>query len=93
MALPIVTGPHNFNAEDIAEMLEDVGAVRVARDSTELFDELATSLSDPALSRQRGLAGRRVLDENRGALDRLMTLVIPLMTSVRDSTAQQSAAG
>jgi len=93
MALPIITGPHNFNAEDIADMLQDAGAVRVVRDGTGLFEELAGCLSDPDRSRHRGLAGRRVLDENRGALDRLMTLVIPLMDGARDAPVQRSATG
>ncbi len=92
MALPIITGPHNFNAEDIADMLRNAGAVRVVRDSTGLLEALSGCLASPELSRQNGLAGRQVLDQNRGALDRLMTLVIPLMDSAGETPAGGSAA-
>lgn len=91
MALPIITGPNNFNAEDIADMLQDAGAVSVVQDATSLCDELTECLASPALSRQRGLAGKRVLDENRGALDRLMTLVIPLLDRRPHPTSEESA--
>lgn len=91
MALPIITGPNNFNAEDIADMLQDAGAVCVVQDAAGLCDELAECLSRPVQSRKRGLAGKRVLDENRGALDRLMTLVVPLLDRSPDPAPERSA--
>jgi len=79
LSMPIVTGPQNFNAEDIVEMLHTAGAVSIVRDAGELADEVRSCLADPELCRQRGTAGRRILDENRGALDRLISLVMPLV--------------
>ncbi|KPK58778.1 MAG: hypothetical protein AMJ59_13890 [Gammaproteobacteria bacterium SG8_31] len=92
VSLPIVSGPYNFNAEDIAEMLEAAGALAVVEDERGLEDEIASCLASPDLSRQRGQAGRRILDENRGALDRLLRLVIPLMDGGEEEPASLSAA-
>ncbi|MGD9258628.1 MAG: 3-deoxy-D-manno-octulosonic acid transferase, partial [Gammaproteobacteria bacterium] len=92
VSLPIVSGPYNFNAEDIAEMLDAAGALAVVEDERGLEDEIASCLASPDLSRQRGQAGRRILDENRGALDRLLRLVIPLMDGGEEEPASLSAA-
>jgi len=92
VALPIVTGPHNFNAEDIAEMLRSAGALRVVEDQQSLEREIADCLASPETSRRRGMAGRIILDENRGALDRLMKLVIPLLDDAKAGTASIPAA-
>jgi 3-deoxy-D-manno-octulosonic-acid transferase len=91
VSLPIVSGPYNFNAEDIAEMLDAAGALAVVEDERGLEDEIASCLASPDLSRQRGQAGRRILDENRGALDRLLRLVIPLMDGGEEEPASLSA--
>lgn len=79
LSMPIVTGPQNFNAEDIVEMLHTAGAVSIIQDAEELADEITSCLARPEQCRERGRAGRRILDENRGALDRLISLVMPLV--------------
>jgi 3-deoxy-D-manno-octulosonic-acid transferase len=87
LALPIVTGPHNFNAEDIAEMLRAAGALTIIEDEHGMENEMAACLASADLRRRRGAAGHRILDQNRGALDRLLRLVIPLLD---DATADLS---
>jgi 3-deoxy-D-manno-octulosonic-acid transferase len=89
-ALPIVTGPHNFNAEDIVEMLGASGAAAVISRPEELAAEIGACLRSSELRRQRGAAGRHILDSNRGALDRLIGLVMPLMESSPGQNAQAS---
>ena len=42
LGLPILTGPHNFNSEDVARLLLEVGAARVVHDAAELAAEVAT---------------------------------------------------
>ena len=86
VALPIVTGPHNFNAEDIAEMFGSAGALRIVEDQQSLEREIADCLASPESSRRRGMAGRTILDENRGALDRLLKLVMPLLDNGRTAS-------
>lgn len=83
LRLPILTGPHNFNSEDIARLFAEVGAVRVVRDSAELAEQVTLLLGEPAERERRGGFGRRALDENRGALHRLLDLVDPLLHEQR----------
>ena len=84
LGLPIMTGPYTFNAEDIAEMLQEAGAAVPVDDSRGLADAAAALLSDPALRQERGDAGRRIVAENRGALQRLMGLLEPLLAEFPD---------
>jgi 3-deoxy-D-manno-octulosonic-acid transferase len=79
VGLPVLTGPHNFNGEEIAGLLVDAGAALVVSDTRELADAVARLLGDAELRKVMGTAGKAVLDSNRGALDRLLTLVDPLL--------------
>jgi len=79
VGLPVLTGPHNFNGEEIAGLLVDAGAAIVVSDTRELADAVVRLLGDAELRKVMGTAGKAVLDSNRGALDRLLTLVDPLL--------------
>jgi 3-deoxy-D-manno-octulosonic-acid transferase len=83
MRLPILLGPHNFNSEDIAALFQSVGAARVVHNAEELANEVVYLLHEPEERRRRGAAGRRALDENRGALQRLVALIDPLVRGER----------
>jgi 3-deoxy-D-manno-octulosonic-acid transferase len=76
---PILTGPNNFNSEDIAQLLVEVGAQQVVHNAEELAAQVTLLLTEPAECERRGALGRRALDENRGALKRLLDLVDPLL--------------
>jgi len=77
---PVLTGPHNFNSEAVACLLLDAGAARVVADTRQLGEAVSDLLGNTELRNSMGAAGRGVLDENRGALDRLMKLVDPLLS-------------
>ena len=79
LAVPVVTGPHNENAADIAELLVDCGAALVVPDWAGLAAEVSWLLGDEAERRKRGEAGRQAILANRGALDRLLALIDPLV--------------
>jgi 3-deoxy-D-manno-octulosonic-acid transferase len=79
LSLPILIGPHNFNGEDIARLFIDVGAARVVTTAGELADQLALLIGQPEERTRMGAAGRRAVDENRGALARLLGLIDPLV--------------
>ena len=76
---PVLTGPHNFNSEEIAQLLMDAGAAFVVSDTEQLAHAVSGLLDAADLRDVMGAAGRAVLDANRGALDRLLTLVDPLL--------------
>lgn len=77
---PVLTGPHNFNSEAAARLLLEAGAARVVARTAELGESVAELLGNSALRASMGAAGRGVLDANRGALDRLLRLVDPLLS-------------
>ena len=76
---PVLTGPHNFNSEAVAQLLLEAGATRIVRDSEQLAHGVAGLLADGGRRAEMGAAGRAVLDANRGALERLLRLVDPLL--------------
>ena len=79
IGLPVLTGPHNFNSEEIAQLLLDAGAARVVTDPLQLAHSVSGLFADPARRTAMGAAGKAVLDANRGALDRLLGLIEPLV--------------
>ena len=83
LGVPVVTGPHNFNAQDIADLFVDLGACRRVAGTEELVETVSELLSDPDQAARLGRAGQKVLDENRGALERLLVLLEPLLSKHR----------
>jgi len=77
--VPVITGPYNFNAQDIADMFIRLGACRRVADADELIVAVNELLNDPAAAREMGRKGQALLEDNRGALQRLMVLLEPLL--------------
>lgn len=81
LGLPVLTGPHNSNGEDVARLLLDRGAAQIVRSGAELGTRVAELLADPALRAEMGGRGREAVDRNRGALEKLLALIDPLLRS------------
>ncbi len=79
LKLPFVTGPHTYNAADIAELFQSNGVAPVVNDAEELAREVTALLADPAECRRRGQRARELIDGSRGALARLLELLEPLL--------------
>lgn len=75
----VVTGPHNFNGEEIYRKLVEAGVVTTVADADGLSATVAGLLADAHRRRELGERGRRVVEENRGALERLLALVVPVL--------------
>lgn len=82
LGVPVVTGPHNFNAEDVVDRFVDLGACRQVADAGGLVETLTALLSDPQEARRLGRAGQAVLEKNRGTLKRLLVLLEPLLAKL-----------
>jgi 3-deoxy-D-manno-octulosonic-acid transferase len=78
LGVPVLTGPSDFNAREVAALLLGEGAAHRVADAQELGATLLTWLADPALRREMGARGRRVVDENRGSVARLLALIEPM---------------
>ncbi|MCC5870100.1 MAG: lipid IV(A) 3-deoxy-D-manno-octulosonic acid transferase [Gammaproteobacteria bacterium] len=79
LGLPVLTGPHTYNCEDIAEMFIAAGAARLVTDAQTLGDTVGELLADAQARREMGARGQRIVEDNRGALERLLKLVRPLL--------------
>ena len=79
LGLPLLSGPHVFNAQEIADMFVDKGACVLVQDAAGLAKEVSRLYSDPERAARLGDAGRDILERNRGALARLMAMIEPLV--------------
>src|SRR6202007_3294264 len=58
LGVPILTGPNNFNSEEIARLLIARGAAKVVHDAAELGTRLTALLADDAARERMGPARR-----------------------------------
>ena len=79
LGLPTLSGPNTFNAADISRLLVECGAVRIVHDAAELAAAIGALLADPAARSQMGASGRKAIEDNRGAVGRLMRFLEPLL--------------
>jgi 3-deoxy-D-manno-octulosonic-acid transferase len=73
--VPVVTGPHMFNFEEISALLVAAGGMIRLADAGELSACLQSLLADGERRRTMGAAGQQVVADNRGARERLLALV------------------
>lgn len=79
---PSVFGPHMFNFSEIAALTLERGAGVQIDSATELAPVVAKLLADPAQRDAVGQAGRKLVEENRGALERTLVLIEKLLPRV-----------
>lgn len=87
LARPILAGPHNFNAPDIARLLFDNKAALQVQSAQTLAQALLDLGSDSGRRMEMGRAGREVVEQNRGALQRVEELIDQ---SLRNAARQPS---
>jgi 3-deoxy-D-manno-octulosonic-acid transferase len=76
---PIIVGPHNFNAADIAQMFLDSGAALQVESATELANAVLDLLTSAAHRDEMIARAHAILQTNRGALARVLTLIETLL--------------
>jgi 3-deoxy-D-manno-octulosonic-acid transferase len=93
LGLPILSGPHTQNAQDIAELLAQAGVVRIVRSREELAQRVSDYFDDPEQARRDGARGLEVIAQSRGAVGRLVEMVLPLLSPTeKDASASGSSA-
>jgi 3-deoxy-D-manno-octulosonic-acid transferase len=76
---PVVTGPYLFNTQDIANKFEKLGASVTVNNAGQLGTAIADLFADPETAADIGHRGLEIVQQNRGALDRLLKLLEPLV--------------
>lgn len=77
---PVLTGPHLHDQADLAAALDAENALVRVAGAGELASTVAQLWDDPARARDLGRAGARVVRSNRGALERTLTLLEPMLS-------------
>jgi 3-deoxy-D-manno-octulosonic-acid transferase len=79
--VPVAVGPSMFNFRDMAERFDRSGAWRRVKDTGELAAVWREWLDHPEAAREQGRRGLRLIEENRGALERTLELLAPILPS------------
>lgn len=72
--VPVLIGPSQFNFALICEQLETAGGLKTV-EADQLSDECLVWLNDEALRKEKGAAAKKVVDENRGAKQKVFDLI------------------
>ncbi len=75
----VVFGPNMFNFAEIARLTRERGAGTQVGNSDEMGRAIAAYLENANLRFNAGDAGRKMVEENRGALERTLALMDPLL--------------
>jgi 3-deoxy-D-manno-octulosonic-acid transferase len=87
----VLTGPHHFNAKEIAQLLLERGAALQVADAQELAAVLKRLLDDPAERERIGRLGLEIVESNRGSVAKLLELIEPALPGGRQSAAAAPA--
>ncbi len=71
----VIFGPHMFNFKDISELVLAKGAGIQIANSEELGEVVIKLINDPILRDQYGTYGKELIEENKGALDKICAMV------------------
>ena len=79
LGLPILTGPNNSNSEAAARQLTANGAAEIVQGAQDLGEKVVKLIAEPDTRERMGAAGRAFVEANKGALTKLLNLVVPLI--------------
>ncbi len=88
LAKAAITGPHMHNFLEITQMLLNANAIMQINNQDELANAVIKYLNDAELRQRAGEAGRQVVLQNRGALQKQFDLLQGLYETKSDATAQ-----
>ncbi|NIA28198.1 MAG: 3-deoxy-D-manno-octulosonic acid transferase [Desulfobulbaceae bacterium] len=79
LGLPVISGVHVYNAQEIADMFISLGACRIVTDSRDLAMAVDDLIANPQKAKKSGAQGLEIVQRNRGALNNLLGLLEPLI--------------
>jgi 3-deoxy-D-manno-octulosonic-acid transferase len=95
LGVPMLSGPHAQNAQDVADLLQHCGALRLVRGPAEMAQRVTEWFDHPEIARADGARGLEAVAQSRGAVERLVAMIAPLLeaspaTSVASSSRAES---
>ncbi|MBJ6984886.1 lipid IV(A) 3-deoxy-D-manno-octulosonic acid transferase [Luteimonas sp. MC1750] len=79
LGVAVVTGPHLHNFADIAQRMDEAGALRIGADADAVVAELDALLGDEAARAAMVVEGQRLVKEGRGALALTLDMIRPAL--------------
>lgn len=76
-SVPIMMGPHTYNNPVICEYLSARGALSITPDADAIVNLVSHWLTSPEACERAGAEGRKVLDENSGAVEKTLKCLKP----------------
>ncbi|MEL7311451.1 MAG: lipid IV(A) 3-deoxy-D-manno-octulosonic acid transferase [Pseudomonadota bacterium] len=76
---PVITGPHLFNAQDIATMFTDSGAAQIVEDAQSLAQKILDLISDEDACLRMADNAAGLISANQGAVNRLLDRLEPIL--------------
>lgn len=73
--VPVIMGPNTDNLVGVRETLEQAKALTIVADSHQLYKKIDTLLTDDKQRLSHGLAGKDVMEKNRGALEKTLEAI------------------
>jgi 3-deoxy-D-manno-octulosonic-acid transferase len=80
--VPVLSGSHVFNFDEVYDEMTKAGGARLVADSAELRVAMAAWLDEPEFAVAAGNAGREVVEQNRGATARTVSALLELVQRV-----------
>jgi 3-deoxy-D-manno-octulosonic-acid transferase len=75
LGLPVLTGPHLFNFVEISQKLVIADGTVIVEDALALEQQLKILIADTHKRQQLGQNAKAVVQNNKGALEKVLTLL------------------
>lgn len=85
LAKPCITGPSYFNFADVTAQLLQCGGAVVVNNEAELATTVGQFIVQPTQATTMGIQAKSMVDSNKGALDKIMQQLSPLIDAVNDN--------
>ena len=72
---PTLTGLSVFNFAEVSRLLAEAGGLSLVEDAAALAEAVIELMKNPEQAQQMGLQAQQVAEANRGALERLLTVI------------------
>jgi len=73
--VPVLSGPHLFNFSEASQLLLNGGAMQICQSADQMAEQVVELLENQVQRDEMGSAAQCVAEANRGALDRLLSLI------------------
>lgn len=78
--IPILSGPSRYNFQQISDLLMAESALTIVKSHNDLSLEWERLINDKALRLNRGLAAKKVAENNRGSLEKAIRVIDQALT-------------